>query len=270
MQIAEQAAAFKAAYAASGEPFGYETSCKLVPGCALTERFLISIHKDAFVSLGLKELLPAEVLKNVPADLWSWYDAGLPAADVVHFGFESSAKPVLKLYLESTSAFYTGLKYDSRNRIMVYDALKWGAELTPVNSQYVCRPEQSEEVLEQTIVGCFPVDQKEASQLAKGYLQQALKILPAKQLLMLEVEEQGSIRQSFDLNLYDLEQTVMQWADLIRDTWQLQQLDSQSLEMFLQTHGDKVLGHVSAGTGRDGQVFFTLYFGATEQVPEAT
>ena len=86
---------------------------------------------------------------------------------------------------------------------------------------------------------------------------------------MLEVEEAGSVRQSFDLNLYDLEQTVTQWADLIRQTWQLQQPDNQPVETFLQTHGDKVLGHVSAGTGRDGQVFFTLYFGVTEQTPEA-
>ncbi len=268
MFVAEQAAAFKAAYAASGMPFGYEASCKLIPGRELAERFLISIHKDAFVSQGLSDLLPETVCQNVPSDVWQWLEAGLPDADLLHFGYESSEQPILKLYLESACAFYNGLKYDPQGRMTVFDALKWSAELTPVRSRYVCRPEQSEAALEQIITQCFPENQDGACQLAKSYLQQALKVLPAEQLLMLEVEEQGSVRQSFDLNLYDLEQTVAQWADLISDTWQLQQLDRQSLDMFLQTHGDKTLGHVSAGTGRDGQVFFTLYFGVTEQVPE--
>ncbi len=268
MQVAELASVFKAAYAATGVPYGYETSCKLVPGKALNDRFLISTHKDAFASGGLKTLLSEGAQQAVPAEVWQWLEDGLPQADLVHFGFEPAANAVLKLYLERASDFYTGLKYDPQGRIHVYDALKWGAELRPVNSRYMCRPEQSEAALRQTVTDCFPADSSEACQLAMAYLEGALQVLPAKQLLMLEVEEAGSVRQSFDLNLYDLEQTVAQWADLIRQTWQLQQPDNQQVEIFLQTHGDKILGHVSAGTGRDGQVFFTLYFGVTEQAPD--
>ncbi|WP_315980899.1 hypothetical protein [Aliamphritea spongicola] len=180
---------------------------------------------------------------------------GLPRADLLHFGFEPAASPVLKIYLERAGDFYAGLKYDPQARLLVYDALKWGTELSPVSSRYMCRPEQTETELRRTIEACFQAPGSEACQLALAYLERALQVLPAKQLLMLEVEEAGSVRQSFDLNLYDLEQTVTQWADLIRQTWQLQQPDNQPVETFLQTHGDKVLGHVSAGTGRDGQVF---------------
>lgn len=257
------AAAFKAAFAASGEPYGYELSCKLVPGRLLAERFLISIHKDAFLPGGPGAFLASDVTDQVPEAVWQWLAAGLPDADILHFGYEGSDKPVLKIYLEDAGAFAYGLQHDPQGKICVFDALKWNDQLQPVSSQYQCRPELSANQLQALVRRCFTAEQYQAEALAQAWLQRAMQFLPAEQLLMLEVSEPGSPRCSFDLNLYDLEQTVSDWADLIRTTWSVQGLDAAELDAFLQQHGQQQLGHISAGTGRNNEVFFTLYFGVT-------
>ncbi|WP_315980900.1 hypothetical protein [Aliamphritea spongicola] len=83
MQVAELASAFKAAFAATGVPFGYETSCKLVPGKALNDRFLISTHKDAFASKGLKHFCrksPVRRYRHRYGSGWKRAAPGGPAA----------------------------------------------------------------------------------------------------------------------------------------------------------------------------------------------
>jgi len=249
----------------TGIAYGHEASSKLLPGRLIDDRYLISIDKETCIEKGILTKLAAVSEQGVSAKIEPWLKQHLPETDVLHFGFEGSANPAFKVYLEHCNAFMNGLKNNPYTQITVFEAIKWDSNNTALTSQYVCRPAQSEQALRKVISECFMDLNIDAERLTQAFLTTALTSLPAERLLILEVIEQSSERKSFDLNLYDLETKVADWSGLISLLWEHQGLTGSSLKLFLTTHGDKVLGHISAGVGRDNDVFFTLYYGVTER-----
>lgn len=89
-------------------------------------------------------------------------------------------------------------------------------------------------------------------------------------LLVLEVCDEGSARRSYDINLYDLEQTV----DTIREPlsrvispW-LEQSAKQQMQQELRSISAAKLGHLATGIDRHGSMFWTLYYGAVHIVTQ--
>lgn len=200
-----------------------------------------------------------------PSAAREWLESGWEQADIFHFGFEGPDNPIFKMYLENCNAFMKGLKQNPGASLTVFEALKWGVVSEPVTSRYVCRPEQSERALRQLISDSFMAIAPRAEALAHELLTHALLRCSAERLLMLEVQEPDSNRRSFDLNLYDLEYRVSDWSELLTLLWDHQKLDKQRLDHFFQANANKLLGHISAGVGRDNRVFFTLYYGVSER-----
>ena len=147
--------------------------------------------------------------------------------------------------------------------------MKWGDGMQAVASRYQCLPEASAAQLIQQIDDSFAEDDGQAREIARSFLHRAMGILPAEQLMMLSVDEPDTERSSFDLNLYDLEMTCSDWQEQIGAIWAYQDI-KESLQDFMAENGARQLGHISAGTGRNGAVFFTLYYGVSERIGAVT
>ena len=80
-------------------------------------------------------------------------------------------------------------------------------------------------------------------------------------LMLLEVREEGTVRHSFDLNLYPAELTVRSIAPVIEQLREDLGLPAGQLAAVFDTAHDLALGHISGGSGRDGAPFVTIYFG---------
>ena len=79
--------------------------------------------------------------------------------------------------------------------------------------------------------------------------------------MALDVAEAGNPRQSIDINLYPAGLELRDIASLVTPVVAALDAPARLWDNLLQTHGGKQLGHVSAGQGRDGTPFATVYFG---------
>lgn len=87
--------------------------------------------------------------------------------------------------------------------------------------------------------------------------------LPPQRLLYLEVTEAGQPRRSFDLNLYDARLLVRDQQAVLfamRDHFGVRPGQFQALYDQIKA---RPLGHLAGGVHRNGQAFFTVYFGGT-------
>jgi hypothetical protein len=81
------------------------------------------------------------------------------------------------------------------------------------------------------------------------------------ELLLMEVEEPPNPRRSCDLNVYDAGLRMHEIADLIDATLHDFAVSQARGRTVFDRAGERALGHISAGIGRDGQEFVTIYFG---------
>src|SRR5690606_21497318 len=80
--------------------------------------------------------------------------------------------------------------------------------------------------------------------------------------MLLEVEEEGNPRRSLDLNLYDWDLAVGDVAHDLTQAVRALGIDQGKAVAELDPVLHERLGHVSAGRGRSGEPFLTVYFGA--------
>lgn len=81
------------------------------------------------------------------------------------------------------------------------------------------------------------------------------------ELLLMEVAEPGNPRRSCDLNLYDAGLRMEAISDLVQATLRDFAVPHAHAQAVFHRNGDRALGHISAGLGRDGKEFVTFYFG---------
>jgi hypothetical protein len=78
----------------------------------------------------------------------------------------------------------------------------------------------------------------------------------------MEVEEEGSPRRSFDVNVYSAGLPVDAMKGAMRGMGRAYGIAPERVEDLLARVGGEVLGHLSGGTARNGRDFATLYYGA--------
>ena len=79
-------------------------------------------------------------------------------------------------------------------------------------------------------------------------------------LSLLEIEEEGSSRRSYDLNIYDNSVSVSMLADALRDVALILNVNSAAIEQWLESNATAPVGHIATGLGRDQQSFLTVYY----------
>lgn len=238
-----------------GLPVMAESSVKLVPGAALTERLLLSVPAAGISPQQSADLGRLATSIGLDPHLAAQVSADLQNASTLHFGFERQyERTTLKLYCE----FPVERQWDAARRsgepLLVHRAVKWDPEddTLAATSRYIAHPARSVADIAQVIRDLLgpgaPAD------LSLALLNRAAGRVPAWDRLFLEVDEDGSSRRSFDMKLYDARFSM---ADL-----------NPALPAILAHFGIEcfafpadVLGHISGGRGRDGHAFLTLYYG---------
>lgn len=240
-------AALRAALAPLERPFLREWSVKSIGGELRAGRYLVSLPRRA---LGPG---PSRVLRGIcaslgaPASGIAVLDRHQAAAVSVHFGYEPEpAGAVLKCYLEFPAEARPAPD-------LSFLALKWRGDGAHAVSRYLARDRLDAAAQRGLVDALVPPGPVRA---AMG----ALMALSAGQTgpRLLEIDEPGSPRRSVDLNLTSCGETVGEQADLIAV---LLGNNAQARDYSEARAGER-LGHVAAGTARDGRPFATLYHGA--------
>jgi len=245
---------------------GCERSVRLIAGELLDDRFLLSFPKRAFGSDPDAAIARLAAGLSMPAAFAGPLTRLLPAADILHLGYEGTPKgTVYKLYLEFAAAFRAGLAGGQvRNEpLLLHHAFKWDPaephrHAVALYKALPCRGRADMERGLALLAG----EAAAARTLGQALLERALRTAAADDLLLMAVEEPGNPRRSFDLNLYPAGIALTAAMPLVEATLKSLAISRSATRRGLDRFGDATLGHVAGGQGRGGEDFATIYFGA--------
>ena len=246
-------------------PYGLERSVKIMPGIIAEDRYLISIGRAALGHAPADRLVQMGRELHIPASFADALPAALERADIVHFGYEAGfGHDVYKIYLEYASQARKALAMPSRNPVLVHLAYKW-APLRPDShavTRYTWVPCRTRAEIEAKLRDLVPANEAPgALRCALGLVSRIAVFADSGELLLMEVEEPGNSRRSCDLNVYDAGLRMRQIADLLEAVVKDFAVPKARAHLVFDRAGDRALGHLAAGVGRDGREFVTVYFG---------
>ena len=255
-----------------GRGYGIERSVKLSPRGITDDRYLITVHKD---DLGANPLAAIESIAGpdeLPAAKWAELMRQLPEADVVHFGHEGGGNPVRKVYLEFVSRFRKALAENAGGQHTLYVALKWrpGEPQTAKFSRYYWSPAQQRASSMAATFGAGYQGHETAPslKLLNSMVELGAARAGDKGLMLLEVEEEGTGRHSFDVNLYSSKVRGREVRGTLGPLFNAYGIAPDRAEAMLKRLDGELIGHVSAGMDANGQDFATVYFGLDAREPQ--
>ncbi len=249
---------------------GYEQSIKLSNGKILTDRWLFGIIPDKLTSNKLNSIFDNI---NMPTEYQNDFFANISNANQILFGYEhDDTGIIIKAYLEfwdqvcqtviANEPAYkqSGTKPGPQ---LMHKGYKW----LPDNpkkcniTSYYCLPLLTPREISRKIPAIYPDNNPTPSQTAAlGFLNLTASKSPHTPIIYLEAGEQGNPRKSFDLNLYKADLSVETFSKILDTLIANYNIpESQWLNSFAPIR-HHTLGHISAGTNRNGNDFFTAYF----------
>jgi hypothetical protein len=247
-----------------GAPYGLERSVKITRGALADDRCLISLGRSAFGEAPADRLVEMGRTFHMPPRFADALPVALERADIVHFGYEAGRQhDVYKIYLEYASEARNAMA-TSRTPVLVHLAYKWVAQKPDSSTvtRYTWVPCRNRAEIEVKLQELIPFNEAaNARRCVFGLLARIARFADTGELLLMEVEEPDNPRRSCDLNVYDAGVRMHDITDLIDATLNDFAVPSAQARMVFDRVGDRALGHLSAGVGRDGQEFVTLYFG---------
>ncbi len=244
-------------------PYGLERSVKIESGVLFDDRFLISVHRDALGVDPLGKLGAIVAAQGAPRAVVRALAQALQGADVIHFGHETDALgAVRKIYFEYAAAARRSMAQD--RPALVHFAYKWkpGREHGFAQTRYTWAPAPTRRELEGRVNALLPVGSApRGRKTALALLELACRAAEAREILLMEVDEPGNARRSLDINLYEAELRLRDVGDLVATIAKDFAIPGERRQAVFADRGDLLLGHLSAGVGRDGQEFVTLYYG---------
>jgi hypothetical protein len=248
-----------------GAPYGLERSVKIMPGGLAGERYLVSVGCAALGKSPADRLIQIGRELHIPQRFADALPAALRHAGVVHFGYEAgSGHEVYKIYLEYASQVREAMAAMSQIPQLVHLAYKW-APLLPDSAavtRYTWLPCRTRNELEAKLRSLLPArEAPRALCCALSLVSRIASFADAGEVLLMDVEETGNPRRSCDLNVYDAALRISEIADLFEVAMRDFVVPEASARSVFERFGEKALGHLSAGIGRDGQEFVTIYFG---------
>jgi tryptophan halogenase len=265
--MSEAKRALRSRLAALGVPYGLERSCKLVAGGVFGDRFLLSVHVKALGADPLGRIL-AVLGPDVPAALAGELERAFPDADVVHFGYEgTSGAEICKVYFEHVESVRQAFRgsHDPGRPTLVHRAWKWRLPATHgfTTTNYTWRRNApGESIMDRIAELCGPAGAAHPGARAVCAVRDlAGSSVRFDDLMLLEVQEEGTVRHSFDLNLYPAELSVRALAPVIAQVRDELGLPAGALAAVFDPARDMAVGHISGGSGADNAPFLTVYFG---------
>lgn len=228
-------------------PMLMEPSVKSVAGTLITGRYLISFPRAALgpgPSRKLRDILEA---LGAPAEGVARLDQMQSSSQSVHFGYEPDPNgTLLKCYLE----------FSLENRPhpdLTFIALKWAPDGRFAVTLYHDRDALSATQQSELVHEVLP-----AGHVRDTFLALMAHNLGRGSLCFLEVTEPGNPRRSIDLNLAETSVTLAHHHEALLNLLG----GGDEVDAYLKAHASEALGHIAAGTTRDGVAFGTLYHGA--------
>jgi tryptophan halogenase len=244
-----------------GAPYGFERSVKIAPRQLLDDRCLISVHRSALGEQPLDRLTEICKAMAVPAAFAAEFPAALDGAEIVHFGHEGGASAaVRKVYFEYAATARRAMQ--AGDPVLVHLAYKWMPQhpdhAAVTHYRWLpCRGRQDIDARLRALLADAPRALRSALCLTS-------RVTPPTgpaPVMMMEVEEAGNPRRSCDLNVYDAALRLAEISDLIEATAADFAIPQSRVRAVFAHTADVALGHLSAGIGRDGQEFVTIYYG---------
>jgi len=247
--------------------YGFERSVKLSHGELINDRYLLSVHKDAFGEQPFNTLSVLLQRLDMPEACFPEVETELTGADVVHLGLEGQSDVIIyKLYLEYASKFKMAMRHSDSitSPQLVHLAFKWSPldSTKQVKTYYDCQPYLSESAIIQQIQTAYANKVSGMPcQVVTAIFKHALEKTDCRDLMFMEVHEDNNQRLSFDLNLYNAEVMVSDVVEPLRQASDYFAIPKEHWSRFMDDASAEVLGHISGGIGRDGNEFLTVYFG---------
>lgn len=248
-------------------PFGLERSAKLGDGEINEDRFLAILHKSSLGSdakVGLSRMARELCLPEAMLEMLA---SQLPEAEIVHFGYEGGKVGLFKIYVEFSDRVRRGFARGATPASeVVHVAVKWQPDepRSATISRYIWPVEaRGVKAIRERLTGLRSEDGIPSSvNAALEMIETARHHCQDDRIFFLEVQEDGSPRRSFDVNLYSAGLTVSSAEASIRQLADAYGIAPARLDELLSRIGSEALGHLSGGYGRNGRDFATLYFGA--------
>jgi len=239
--------------------YGCERSVRLHLGTFETRRALFSFSVAEIGTNANTEVVAICRAMQIPERLVPNIARFFPAAAFVHFGFEYAGLAMIgKCYLELPARAPDAAPVQGRLQFLGF---KWS-----MNDASVAV------VTRYRALSIFHWDAATALMLANA----GISLQPAMSKLMnslrpnesskddalslLEIEEEGSNRRSYDLNVYDNSVSVSMLSDALRDAAIILNVKSSTIDHWLESNTTAPVGHIATGLGRDEQSFLTVYY----------
>lgn len=255
---------------------GFERSFKIVNGSLLRNRFLLGVSKKAIGEKADDRLKQTCSLMGIPQTLLEVFKKYLPQGNYVHFGFEQNEKTtVYKVYLE----FFETIKKEiekSKDRpgpALLHLGLKWDVSDPARQSltRYTWYPWlPPPEILQRVSHILEPERGEAARQAAQELISLALARMPYRDILYLEVTEEGNPRLSFDINVYRANLQLAEIYPLLSMLCRRHSISFETFHSLYEGIETKRLGHLAGGADREGNSFFTVYYGVEEKFGESS
>lgn len=247
-----------------GLPFRMEYSFKMTAKSLLNRRYLIGIEKSDISIIEMEEICEQ---MEMPSGYWKAFTEKTADANMFFLGYEENqSRRTHKAYLEFWKKVIetvrdTPLKTEP---LPLHIGFKWDPADPKKRaiSTYFCHPLLPVPGILKRIAALYDGnDDKNASRIIRKLVAQAAdRIDLDDSFIYVEVSEEESSRQSFDLNLYKAGMRVEDIRSSLSELFRHYAIEFHRWERFVDSIGDSLLGHISGGIGRNGQAFFTVYY----------
>lgn len=265
-----------------GVEFDLERSVRVDAFGVFPMRLLVSFESQAFHQAFSPDLFLPFTWMNLPNENLNRLKTFFPKAWRVHFGWELGVHGWIgKIYLELHPREIDD--NDVANNDVATSGRFEPGQLLFLGYKWPLSGTASAVVSKYKILTHLPA--RKALEVWKGSVEQISREFEAEaylnlveclggscpenpDLLVLEVVDEGSLRVSYDINLYDLEQSV----ESIQDVWMALFANSipdcvqQAYRRYLGSIAQERVGHMACGLDRSGSTFWTLYYGACRVV----
>ncbi len=247
-------------------PATYERSFKLRPGVLLAQRYLLGVPTPG---LAPAQLLEVACRLGMPPGLQGLFQRALEGASTALYGFEGGPDGlVFKAYAEYRARLGPALAAarapgGQAQAVEMFRGFKWRVDIEDAGVQtvYTARPGLAPAQLPALVDARLRGARADALlTAAQAVLGRALAARPGYAPLWLDLGEAAASHRAFDLNLYDAGLRVLDIAAEVAKLAQTFGIDGDQVQGVLAAAGPGLLGHVSAGQGRDGEPYLTVYF----------
>ncbi len=251
-------------------PMTCERSCKLSHGTLLGHRFLLGIAKSAVDGAAEERILAACARLGMPAYLLEQMGRRIGGANYLHFGFEENTRTCLyKIYLEFWDAVARKLvpPRTATGPLLLHLGYKWdaGDPSRCAVSRYDWYPWLSvPEITDRLTRLCGPSGGGEVLATAAAFVLRAAERVSPRDILYLEVAEDGNPRRSFDINIYRADLQAAEVYPYLCRMGRYFRVPVREFHRLYEHMKTAKFGHLSGGVDREGKEFFTFYYGVED------